>query len=89
MASCSDTCVLTCVTARSPAVSIIVKRCTPHAAAINSVCPTNPGSVSWVASLFIGIVTMPATVPASASVVAESTYCRAAAPDAASMTPGR
>ena len=51
--------------------------------------PTNNGSLSCVASLFIGIVTMPATRPAKASAVAASTYCRAAAPDAASMTPGR
>ena len=39
---------------------------------MNSVWPTNAGSVSCVASLFIGIVTMPATSPASAASVAGS-----------------
>ena len=72
-----------------PAVSIMVKRCTPQVAAINSVWPTKPGSLSCVASLFIGIVTIPATWPANASLVAASTYSRAAEPDAASMSPGR
>jgi hypothetical protein len=39
---------------------------------------------SWVASLFIGIVTIAATSPASAASVARITEVRAAAPAAAS-----
>ena len=54
-------------------MSIIVTRCTPHSSAISSVWPTNAGSVSCVASLFIGIVTTPATRPARASSVAWTT----------------
>ena len=73
MASRSEQCVLTCVTARSPLVSIIVTFDAPHSEAMNSVWPTNPGSLSCVASLFIGIVTIPATSPSSASTVARST----------------
>ncbi len=65
--------VLTWVTASAPFVSIIVTRDAPHSSAISSVCPTNAGSLSWVASLFIGIVTMPAMCPASASRVAWTT----------------
>jgi hypothetical protein len=59
IASRSEQCVLTWVTARSPFVSIIVTELAPHSPAISSVCPTNVGSVSCVASLFIGIVTRP------------------------------
>ena len=78
MASRSEQWVLTWVTASelpsaSAAVSIIVTRCTPHSSAIISVWPTNAGSVSCVASLFIGIVTSPAFRPASASSVASTT----------------
>jgi hypothetical protein len=93
MASRSEQCVLTCVTASDPpgvsAVSIIVTRSAPHWAAIISVCPTKAGSLNCVASLFIGSVTTPATSPVSASAVARCTYCRAAAPLAASSRPGR
>jgi predicted CxxxxCH...CXXCH cytochrome family protein len=39
--------------------------------------------------LFIGMVTMPATLPSSASLVAINTYSRAAAPAPASISPGR
>ena len=52
------------------AVNIIVTRFTPHSSAIISVWPTNAGSVSCVASLFIGIVTIPATRRQRASSVA-------------------
>ena len=55
------------------AVSIIVTDAAPQRSAMNSVCPTNLGSVSCVASLFIGIVTIPATSPASAASVAAAT----------------
>ena len=41
-----------------------------QSSAIISVCPTNAASESCVASLFIGIVTNPATRPLSASIVA-------------------
>ena len=78
IASRNEQCVLTWVTAIDPppssaAVSIIVTFAAPHRAAISSVCPTKPGSESCVASLFIGIVTTPATRPASASSVARRT----------------
>ncbi len=78
MASRSEQCVLTWVTAIDPppssaAVSIIVTFAAPQRSAISSVWPTKPGSDSCVASLFIGIVTTPATRPASASSVARRT----------------
>ena len=63
---------LTCTMRRCGPTSSMVKCGTPQRSVINSVWPTNPGPVSCVASLFIGIVTMPATRPARASVVAES-----------------
>ena len=73
IASRNAQCVLTWVTAIEPFVSIIVTRGAPHSSAIISVWPTNRGSESCVASLFIGIVTSPATRPWSASIVARST----------------
>ena len=84
---------LTWVTASDPlacsVVSIIVTESAPQRSAINSVWPTKPGSPSCVASLFIGIVTIAATSPASAASVAARTYALAAAPEAASSSPGR
>ncbi len=67
------TCALTWVTASSGTVNIIAKSRAPHSPARNSVCPWKSGRDMRVASLFIGRVTIPATLPAKASRIAQAT----------------
>ena len=67
---------------------MIVTSFTPHRAPINSVCPVKAASVLRVASLFIGSVTIAAISPASAAFVADTTYARAALPEAPLSSPG-